>query len=256
MLDDLPTLQQQQQQTAVYDECRNCHGTGKLTALTATSVPSLPFDVNLSDNSENSLTRQAVNNGGKNVTKDRRSNSCDRLTILKDLKDGGGLTAASKTTSKSSSLLKRPSFKERFSLIGGNANNHLNADSASNHSGNSANNARKHSLINPAINISNKLAGIVGSGTKILRRHTTYIRNPRGAAVIPASSASGTSALTSGNSLTRNAGADLDAESSVASINGHVHSWHRNQVGYIYIYIWKVVWPVLMDMFTLGIGTR
>ena len=26
-------------------------------------------------------------------------------------------------------------------------------------------------------------------------------------------------------------------ESSVASINGHVHSWHRNQVGYIYIYM-------------------
>ena len=154
-------------------ECTQCHGTGKFPA---TSVPSLPFDINVNSDIKGGYADFGTNSITSHPA-DRRSNSCDRLTIL--MKDQNN---APETSSKGgSNLLKRPGFKE--SNVAPTA-------------------GRKHSL-NP-MNISNKLAGIVGSGTKILRRHTTYIRNPRGPAV------------------TEDSGKNC--------VSGHVHTWHKNQV--------------------------
>ena len=52
-----------------------------------------------------------------------------------------------------------------------------------------------------------RLAGIVGSGSRILRRHTTYIRNP----------------------ASNTAGEENN------KLPGHVHSWHI-QVGFLYLF--------------------
>ena len=209
-------------------ECTQCHGTGKLTA---TSVPSLPFDVNVNgengpDSLASTINSEELLNGGKN----RRSNSCDRLSIYKDN------SSESKSAGSKISLLKRPSFKDRFTL-NHNSNSH-NSDNNPNNNG-----GRKHSLKNP-LSISNKIAGIVGTGTKILRRHTTYIRNPSTASL---------SHRLKNDQFTPNIGGlnsdknvDLDADSlrgtvggkgvfsaavnGGSSTSGHVHSWIRNQV--------------------------
>ncbi len=209
-------------------------------------MPSLPpFGVNINgehggpDSLTSTINSEEINGGGKN----RRSNSCDRLSIYNKDNSSESKSAASSKIS----LLKRPSFKDRFTL-NHNSNSQQNSDNNQNNNGS---NGRKHSLKNP-LSISNKIAGIVGTGTKILRRHTTYIRNPSTASL---SQRLKNDQFTPNNGgLNSDKNVDLDADSlrggtvggggkgvlfsavavngggSSTSSSGHVHSWIRNQV--------------------------